>query len=1262
MKKISLKPLVIVAILTLSVSVLAGCSRKPTGQFHRSYFSAYPYQAQLATSMKTALKLEKNTPKVQVQMNKGVLAMSSHLPGANIIQKEKSIVFSGENTDIEYTLLENGIQEEIIIKEKTETNQFSSQINLKDLTYREQDNTIRFYNAEGEYVFEFAEPYAIDASGNKTTDVTYVLTKNPDSENTYTLIKEVDPDWLFGKQRSYPIIIDPTIITIASSKTPTLSENFFHDNIITNDTTPLVKFGANDPESDDLRYEINWDTDSDFVGASTADSSTDPGFANEDTPADTSPFTSNETITYTFQSALTNNTTYYWRVRARDPSGDDTWSSWSDTRSFTVNISTADTTWFQTVQDQFSTDYYTSPVNVNTSDVTSDDTSSSSRYYQEATITNGGSLLTNHAVLVEIDTATLVSALKLSSDCSDLRVGSDQDGQTTLDFWIEQGCNTSTTQVWVEVPSVPAGDTTIYFIYGDVTGITDSEVGWAGNFIVASNAACAGSWSSDATMNSTFPRGNTSYGTTGGSATHAHTGLGDTTSYTGGNGTTVNTGSGNSGHHSHTFNNSTGNASSLPPYLDFVFCTQASPVELIDTQYAVHYDSSVPSGWSEETSYDDYFVRGNSSYGGTGGSATHYHSYSFSIGSGANWNGKYDSGGSYGIASSGHTHSVSGNTSSAGSIPSYYGLYVAYPDANDSVFGTNAIMAFDTAPPLGWTQFSELDEKFVRIKSADGTVSGDGNSAGHAHSFSGTTGGSSGSISVFDNNPTREGTGGHTHTYSGTTDASSPLPPYKDLLYYERNDDGVTVSLGSEQNVEGLIQSTAITADYLGNTEGQWDSFSWNDDESNGDIQYKIYYDNNGNKTIIPDGVLAGNSTGFDTSPVNISGIDADTYPTLYVEGNFTYSGGSAVLQDWQVTVNNAPEQVTLSSPSDAATNQALQPTLQFSTTDLNSDNLQYYVQVCSNEAMTTNCTNYDQTSSQTGWSGQNGDSNTTYTSGTTASFQITSALDTGTQYFWRARAKDPSGSDIWGEYSSVFDFTTSVPPNTPTLDAPTDTATNQPLTPILQTTATDNNSDNLQYQITLCRFEEMVECVYYNQTSSQTGWSGQNADSSTTYTSGTQATYQVQTPLLSATTYYWKTQAIDPSGSNTFGATQTTPYSFTTATAPTEPGSCVLQESTDDSSLTLQWTDVASDEDGYNIERSVNGGGFTSLTDPAANATSYQDTTVSQGNTYQYRVRSYKTVSAIDIDSNWCTTSTLDLQSGTFSFEGLLLEGLFID
>ncbi len=86
-------------------------------------------------------------------------------------------------------------------------------------------------------------------------------------------------------------------------------------------------------------------------------------------------------------------------------------------------------------------------------------------YRKAVTISNSGSSLTDYQVPVTIDTASLVTAGKLLSSCNDIRFTA-SDGSTVLNYWIESGCNTASTKIWVKIPSIAVGSNTIYFYYG----------------------------------------------------------------------------------------------------------------------------------------------------------------------------------------------------------------------------------------------------------------------------------------------------------------------------------------------------------------------------------------------------------------------------------------------------------------------------------------------------------------------------------------------------------------------------------------------------------------------------------------------------------------------------------------------------------------------------------------------------------------------------------------------------------------------------
>jgi hypothetical protein len=92
------------------------------------------------------------------------------------------------------------------------------------------------------------------------------------------------------------------------------------------------------------------------------------------------------------------------------------------------------------------------------------------KYRRPITINNtqNTNTLKDYQVLVVIDTASLISAGKMRSDCGDIRF-TDTDGVTQLSYWIEPNTiNTSSTRIWVRVPNIPASSTkTIYMYYGN---------------------------------------------------------------------------------------------------------------------------------------------------------------------------------------------------------------------------------------------------------------------------------------------------------------------------------------------------------------------------------------------------------------------------------------------------------------------------------------------------------------------------------------------------------------------------------------------------------------------------------------------------------------------------------------------------------------------------------------------------------------------------------------------------------------------------
>ncbi len=82
--------------------------------------------------------------------------------------------------------------------------------------------------------------------------------------------------------------------------------------------------------------------------------------------------------------------------------------------------------------------------------------------------------MTDVEIPLIVNTAGLISAGKLQPDGADLRF---TDATcTSLPYYIENGLNTTTTRIWVRIPSIPASSTiTIYMYYGNPSALPGSD-------------------------------------------------------------------------------------------------------------------------------------------------------------------------------------------------------------------------------------------------------------------------------------------------------------------------------------------------------------------------------------------------------------------------------------------------------------------------------------------------------------------------------------------------------------------------------------------------------------------------------------------------------------------------------------------------------------------------------------------------------------------------------------------------------------------
>jgi len=83
-----------------------------------------------------------------------------------------------------------------------------------------------------------------------------------------------------------------------------------------------------------------------------------------------------------------------------------------------------------------------------------------------------------------------------------------------------------------------------------------------------------------------------------------------------------------------------------------------------------------------------------------------------------------------------------------------------------------------------------------------------------------------------------------------------------------------------------------------------WDKLTWTDSEPQGtDLKCQLYYNFEESWVLIPDSSLPGNESGFDESPVDLTGLSPDIYTSLRIKASLTNNTTSTtpILQDWQL-------------------------------------------------------------------------------------------------------------------------------------------------------------------------------------------------------------------------------------------------------------------------------------------------------------------------------------------------------------------------
>ena len=148
-------------------------------------------------------------------------------------KKESSIKYENtfDDADLEYVVTPSKIKENIIIKSVQTEYIYEFEVDYKGLVPRKQENgSIDFVEKNtSNVVFTMESPYMYDAKGD--------INRNIDLEIENNLLKVIaDSEWINDSKRSFPVIIDPTIVSSQSLATDVFVNSLLNNTPVDGDS------------------------------------------------------------------------------------------------------------------------------------------------------------------------------------------------------------------------------------------------------------------------------------------------------------------------------------------------------------------------------------------------------------------------------------------------------------------------------------------------------------------------------------------------------------------------------------------------------------------------------------------------------------------------------------------------------------------------------------------------------------------------------------------------------------------------------------------------------------------------------------------------------------------------------------------------------------------------------------------------------------------------------------------------------------------
>jgi hypothetical protein len=204
--------------------------------------------------------------------------------------------------------------------------------------------------------------------------------------------------------------------------------------------------------------------------------------------------------------------------------------------------------------------------------------------------------------------------------------------------------------------------------------------------------------------------------------------------------------------------------------------------------------------------------------------------------------------------------------------------------------------------------------------------------------------------------------------------------------------------------------------------------------------------------------------------------------------------------------------------------------------------------------------------------------------------------LGSSATYYYKIQATNAGGNSIWSNEASAK---TNTPPATVPA-APSNLIATATGTSVINLTWADNATDETSY-------------VLQRSLSSGSGFA-------TIATLAANTTSYSNTGLSSSTTYYYKVQALNSTGSSSWSNIA---YATTAVSGPPAAPGNLTAAATGCNTVILNWADNSGNETNFDLRRSTSQSGtYSTIATLPANTTTYTNTGLTKGRKYYYKVR----------------------------------------